>query len=573
MIPCNPRRTTFRAWQCVAAAGFMAVSSTGFAQTIGGARPSSTPAQTTPSGPAAAAPAGAPAAVKFAAAKEPAVVEPAENPLAARSAESNVVFGQIVSVQDKRLNIRDGETLTGLNLTPRTVITINGETGTVAALQKLDTSTRVQVIRDPKTPSRILRIVAGEGPAVGAGGAGTATLATGDNSAATQPAAKAGVSAPEAAARAQANAPNRTPPANQSAGSAVGTSRGVAPTRPNARVAPRQQPGRTNQNPPSVNKNNPPPAGTGVHADPSPGANRTRDPNSIRPFAPGQIPDDQPLSPGARGPEQPLAPGTRDSRPLAPGTSGTTGTTNLGSLTTNGAVPFVDLGFGLIVGADGVSVGTVIPTGVAGTAGFLTGDVIVSLQGQAVASPAEFQQALAGFHPGDHLVAEVMRNGSAERVTLTLPEDFDPKAPRPLTHTTPSLANVDTRMFAPVELGWDLKDTKEGPLVLVVHAKGPAHDGQLEAGDIITTIDDHAVSTPGAVFYELNRHPAKTAVNIGLLRDGERMSKKVVLPESHHPQLLESDAATSQQATEIQALREEIRQLRQEIQEFRSSRK
>jgi hypothetical protein len=559
MIPLFPSGSSFRQLVFTFAASCVAAASVASAQTVGGAQPSTTEAQVAPSGPAAAAPASDPAP----ATPSGPVVEKAENPLAKRSATSNVVFGQIVDVQDKRLNIRDGKTLTGLDLTPRTVVTINGEPGTLAGLRALGTDSRVQVVRDPKNPSRVLRIAFGEQPAVGAGGAGTATSATGDNNTVGQAVGKPPVANPNAAgSRNNTNQTAPAAPATKPVGPGVGAStpRSRAPASPNAV--------RRNTQTPSANRRN-------VQTSPNAGARQNPAPaaTSRRPLAPGQNANDQPLAPFTRGPEQPLAPGSRDSRPLAPGTSGTTGTTNLGSLAVDGAVPFTDLGFGLVVGTDGVSVGAVIPTGIAGAAGFLRGDIVTSIHGQAVGTPAEVQQVLSGFGPGDHLTVEVMRNGSAERLTMTLPEDFDPKAPRTTTETEPSLADVDTRMFSAVDLGWELKDSKEGPLVLMVHPNGAAHAGNLKAGDIITTIDDHVVSTPGAVSYELHRHPGGTAVNIGILRDGERTSERVTLPDTHQAQLLEGDAAAAQQTADLDALREEIQQLRQEIQELRASRK
>lgn len=441
-----------------------------------------------------------------------------------RSAESNVVFGQIVDVDDRRLNMRDGEDLTGLSLSPRTRIEINGRRAAVSDLRGLDGNTRIQVFRDPANLQQVQRIVVG--------GDADAKIGTQSNGSAVAGSANAAVDAD--------------------------------------RLSP----------------------------DVSRGDNRT--------FAPGA--DGERLSPDiSRDDGRPLAPLGDDSRPLAPGATETLpqelrsppGATATGvdatvspgvAITPSGdVVPALDLGLDLRTSRDGVVVGSVLPTSIGGLGGFVTGDVITTVDGQSVRSSAALTTIMNSHQAGDRVVAEVMREGTPRRLTLTLPQDFVPSTARVATETrvgvAPSLATVDARKVTPVDLGWELKNTPEGAFLLQVQAGGVAETARLRAGDIVTSIDGRAVTTPGAVFYELHRHPAGKTVEVGLLRDGRKITEQMILPETHQAQLLNADlsAAAGEPRSSAEpvggydpqafrALQDEVRALRAELDAMRQAR-
>jgi serine protease Do len=133
----------------------------------------------------------------------------------------------------------------------------------------------------------------------------------------------------------------------------------------------------------------------------------------------------------------------------------------------------------------------------------------------------------------------------------------------------------------PVELGWELKDTPEGVMILQIQADGVAHDSKLEAGDIIETVDGRPVTTPGALFYELHRHAPGTSTAIGIMRNGQRRTERIRLPETHTAEVLSGTAATGVtggissapigQAPTLESLQAEIQALRAEIEALRQS--
>ncbi|QDT52813.1 serine endoprotease [Caulifigura coniformis] len=118
-----------------------------------------------------------------------------------------------------------------------------------------------------------------------------------------------------------------------------------------------------------------------------------------------------------------------------------------------------------------------------------------------------------------------------------------PAAPRsrpldPPVGTQRSPITTEALKVPDVDLGWTLKATSEGVVMSSLVDDGLAAKNKLEPGDLIESIDGRPVTSPGAVSYELHRHPAGATVDFTLLRNGRRTTESVTLPESHKPLLL-----------------------------------
>ena len=78
------------------------------------------------------------------------------------------------------------------------------------------------------------------------------------------------------------------------------------------------------------------------------------------------------------------------------------------------------LGLTTAAGSAGVEVQAVTPRSPAQRAGLRTGDVVVSVDGDAVSEPGDVTDALDGNEPGDSVEVEVERDGSRRQLDITL---------------------------------------------------------------------------------------------------------------------------------------------------------
>lgn len=84
------------------------------------------------------------------------------------------------------------------------------------------------------------------------------------------------------------------------------------------------------------------------------------------------------------------------------------------------------LGVYFVRGAGGVTIAWVIADSPADTAGLQRGDVIKSVDGTAVETPADFRDAISAKSPGDTVTLSIERDGQAQDVTATLGTRPDP---------------------------------------------------------------------------------------------------------------------------------------------------
>ena len=161
----------------------------------------------------------------------------------------------------------------------------------------------------------------------------------------------------------------------------------------------------------------------------------------------------------------------------------------------------------------GVLVGDVTPGGPGAAAGLQTGDIIVSLNGKAVASNSELSRLTAGSNPGDPLRLEVLRNG--RRLSVTARSGVRP-SPAQLNANDNGASDDQDDSSAPAAkpgpLGlsvapltpelrkrYGIDKAPNGGVVVVGVEPGSDASRKLKAGDVITRAGDRAVNSPADV--------------------------------------------------------------------------
>jgi serine protease Do len=136
-----------------------------------------------------------------------------------------------------------------------------------------------------------------------------------------------------------------------------------------------------------------------------------------------------------------------------------------------------------------LEVASVVEGGAAEAAGILPGDIVESVDGQAISRKLDLERSLLGKKPGDTATVVVRRNGQTMQVVLELKRASTPRA-------TPTFANSTERAMwetlgvkvAPAPLAEIRRVTSDytgGLKVVDVRPNSPAAASQIAVGDIL----------------------------------------------------------------------------------------
>ena len=212
-------------------------------------------------------------------------------------------------------------------------------------------------------------------------------------------------------------------------------------------------------------------------------------------------------------------------------------------------------------GTTGVIVQSVRDGTPAARAGLREGDMVVEFDGERARSARQFTRVVRETAPGRPVKATVVRDGSRRTLDIT-PEARGPAelpSPPNVTAIGPGLRVLprdfgfnfdfdqlpDTRLMPQRRLGvtvTPLTDqlaahfgVKQGVLVSEVAVDTPAAAAGIKAGDVITGVNGHEVSTPDDVVREMSGAGAGSSVDVRVMRDRQEMTLTAKLPEQRRP--------------------------------------
>jgi S1-C subfamily serine protease len=186
------------------------------------------------------------------------------------------------------------------------------------------------------------------------------------------------------------------------------------------------------------------------------------------------------------------------------------------------------LGFQFQSGADAdLTLGDFADSSVAARLGLEEGDVITSVNGEAVTSTSEFVDALAELRPGSRLSLGISRNGEETTIRRTLGGWFFQDAADPRGNQQ----ETDADGVAPLtaerlqSLGFRFTDEASGELVLdQLSNSSVAARMRLREGDVITSINGAPVGTMDEFVDAFADLRPGSRLQVGIIRDGEARS-------------------------------------------------
>jgi len=190
----------------------------------------------------------------------------------------------------------------------------------------------------------------------------------------------------------------------------------------------------------------------------------------------------------------------------------------------------------------GARVVRVMPNSPAERAGMKDGDVIVSLDGKSVSSPAALRELLHDGRAGQAVRIEVIRDGKKETLTATLsqfamldlPQEFF-KGGQPgqfFEFAAPQRARLGVSLVPLTEQLRDYFGVESGVGVLVssVEADSAASRAGLKAGDVLTAVGANRVASARDVVEELRKLETGThTLDLTLVRDRVRQNVAVTV--------------------------------------------
>jgi serine protease Do len=163
--------------------------------------------------------------------------------------------------------------------------------------------------------------------------------------------------------------------------------------------------------------------------------------------------------------------------------------------------------------------------GPAAAAGLQPGDVIRAVDGKPVATPRELAIDVAAAHPGSETKLEVLRDGKAQSVSVTLASvKNDAAATREGGggQDQPSVGVALGSLTPELRGELDLPARTHGAVVTSVQPGSPAAQAGIREGDVIIGVDGEKIASPGEAVKAIHASVRKDhAVALRILRDGQ----------------------------------------------------
>ena len=171
----------------------------------------------------------------------------------------------------------------------------------------------------------------------------------------------------------------------------------------------------------------------------------------------------------------------------------------------------------------GVFITDVQPGGAAAAAGLKEGDIIQSINGNALYSSAEFSERIARQRPGDKVELSYLRNGQSRNTTVTLKAEKESRATA--DRSTTEILNRLGASFTPLTREQKQRiGLRAGVLVTEVARGGFFYQLGVPRGTIIVFVNGTPINTPEDIANALLQATNSRVQMLGVAPDGSRVA-------------------------------------------------
>lgn len=203
---------------------------------------------------------------------------------------------------------------------------------------------------------------------------------------------------------------------------------------------------------------------------------------------------------------------------------------------------------------NGVTIKTIGKDTPAEKAGLKTGDIITAIDGDKVNEPEELFEKISEYQPADKVTVSYLRNGKANKISVTLGERKDVKTedlgifpgnPRSFNFLPPGgnfrgddngFNNWFNLGDDSPKLGLQVQDTPEanGAEVIGVTMDSPASKAGFKREDIVTELADSPVKSAGDLSKIYKDNQDKKEITAKVTRNGKTESITISVPKKLH---------------------------------------
>jgi serine protease Do len=187
-----------------------------------------------------------------------------------------------------------------------------------------------------------------------------------------------------------------------------------------------------------------------------------------------------------------------------------------------------------LTGNTGALIASVTPNSPASRAGLKEGDVVTAVNGQPVETGSDLQVIVSEDAPGSKIALDVIRNGRAETMDLTVGEYHKDQEVAAATNEEPGhprLGIAISDLTPDVRQQLNLPTDVKGVAVAQVQPGSPAEDAGLSGGDVILEINRKPVTSADQFRNDVKQAPADKDMLLLVWANGGS-SYRIVHPEA-----------------------------------------
>lgn len=173
--------------------------------------------------------------------------------------------------------------------------------------------------------------------------------------------------------------------------------------------------------------------------------------------------------------------------------------------------------------ASGALIADVDPAGPAAGAGLQAGDVVLQVDGEEVEQSRNLPRLIGRVSPGDEAELVIMRDGQRRELSVTIGDWPDSEGAGSQREERGSQARLGVAV-APLEAAeLERLGLEAGVRVSDVDPRGAAAMAGIRSGDILVSIDHHAVESPSQLVELVDSLPTDRALPVRLFREGRSL--------------------------------------------------